>query len=212
MPWPFRTSVCRCLIIAGTLLAALIGIAALGSSIGIPALPEPLAELDQRLPGIFKIHMMTSGLALILLPWILVLRHRATPHRLLGRLGGGLLLIGTAASIPSALYSDAVPLARLGFFTQGVLCLLFLAGAVRAIRARNIQRHAELMLRVSALVLGAVVLRLFMALSMQCGLTFDPAYAVAAWLSWVLPLGTVWLWPTYENWRSNRFVSMLRQA
>jgi hypothetical protein len=208
----FKTNVSRWGAFAGTVLAASIGIAALGSSIGIPALPEPLAELDRRLPGIFQIHMMTSGLALILLPWILVLRHRRTTHRFLGRIGSGLLLIGTAASVPSALYSDAVPLARLGFLTQGVLCLLFLVGAELAIRARNIQRHAQLMLWVSALVFGAVVLRLLMALAMQFGLIFDAAYGVVAWLSWALPLATVLLWPTYKNWRANRFAPTLHQA
>ena len=116
------------------------------------------------------------------------------------------------AQYPSALYSDAVPLARLGFLTQGVLCLFFLVGAVRAIRARNIQRHVELMLRVSALVFGAVVLRLLMALAMQLGLIFDPAYAVVAWLSWALPLAMVEVWPAYKNWHSNRFGPTLHQA
>ena len=209
---PFRTNVCRGLAIAGIVLAASIGLAALGSSIGIPALPGPLAELEQRLPAIFKIHMIASGLGLILLPWILVLRHRRAPHRMLGRVGAGLLLIGAAASVPSVLYSEAVPLARVSFLTQGILCLIFLVGAVRAIRARNIQRHAQLMLRVSALVFGAVMLRILMALAMQFGLPFEPTYAAVAWLSWALPLAMVSLWPSYKSWSSKRFIPALHQA
>jgi uncharacterized membrane protein len=175
-------------------LAALVAIAALGSGIGVPRLPEPLAILDQRLPGIFRLHMLASGLGLMLLPWIVLLRHRRSPHRLLGRVGAVLLLIGAAASLPTALQSAAVPLARAGFFAQGVLCLGFLIQAVRAIRAGDVQRHAQLMVRASALVFGAVLLRVMMAIAASLGLAFDASYAVLAWGSWGLPLMAVALW------------------
>jgi uncharacterized membrane protein len=175
-------------------LAAAVGIAALGSAVGLPALPEPLAELDLRLPGVFKLHMMASGLGLILLPWILLLRHRPSLHRVLGRLGAGLLFAGAATSLPSALLSEAVPAARLGFLTQGALCLVFLIGGVRAIRRRDFQRHAQLMVRMGAVVFGAVVLRALMAVAMTLGWPFDPTYAALAWLSWGLPLAMIMLW------------------
>src|SRR5262249_9539452 len=159
------------------------------------ALPEQLAVLDQHLPGVFRLHMMASGLALLLLPLILLLRHRRSFHRLLGRVGAILLLVGAATSLPAALLSEAVPLARAGFFAQGTLCLVFVIGAVRAIRVRNVQHHAELMLRVSALVFGAVVLRIMMAAAMSLQLPFNPTYAAMAWLSWALPLVGVLLRP-----------------
>ena len=195
----FRTGSQRGLAIAGIVLAGPPGIAALGSAIGLPSLPEPLAELEQRLPGIFTMHMMASGLGLILLPWILLVRHRPSLHRVLGRIGAGLLLVGAATSLPSALQSEAVPVARLGFLTQGVLCLVFLVGGISAIRARNPQRHAQLMLRVSALVSGAIVLRILMAVAMSLGWPFNPTYAALAWLSWSLPLAIVWLWPMFRS-------------
>ncbi|MFO1161486.1 MAG: DUF2306 domain-containing protein [Reyranellaceae bacterium] len=179
---------------AGIGLAAVIGIAALGSAIGLPALPEPLALLDERLPGIFGAHMLASGLGLILLPWILLVRHRPSLHRVLGRIAAGLLLVGAATSLPSALQSEAVPLARLGFFTQGTLCLVFLIEGVRAIRAQNARRHGQLMVRVAALVSGAIVLRVLLAAAMSLGWSFDAAYAALAWLSWALPLAMVGLW------------------
>lgn len=191
-----RTSSERGLAVAGVVLAAVVGVAALGSAVGLPPLPEPLAELEQRLPGIFTIHMMTSGLGLILLPWILLVRHRPSLHRGLGRLGGGLLLVGAAASLPSALLSEAGLAARLGFFTQGVLCLVFLVGGVRAIRRRNRQRHVQMMVRMSALVSGAIVLRALLAVAMSLGWPFDATYAVLAWLSWCVPLALVMLWST----------------
>lgn len=175
-------------------LAALVAIAALGSGIGVPKLPEPLAILDQRLPGIFRLHMMAAGLGLLLLPWIVLLRHRRSPHRLLGRVGAVLLLTGAAAALPAALQSAAVPLARAGFFAQGVLCLGFLIQAVRAIRAGDVQRHAQLMAGASALVFGAVLLRVMMAIAASLGLPFDASYAALAWGSWGLPLIGVALW------------------
>jgi uncharacterized membrane protein len=189
----------------GSALAAVVAIAALASAIGMPPLPEPLAVLDERMPGIFRLHMVASGLALLFLPWILLLRHRRSAHRLLGRLGAVLLLVGAATSLPVALRSEALPLARAGFVAQGVLCLVFLLEAIKAARARNIQLHAQLMLRVSALVFGAVILRIMMAVAMSFGLSFDPTYALVAWLSWALPLIFVSLRPGRHDLRRNLF-------
>src|SRR5437773_8733585 len=134
----------------GSALATLVAIAALASAMDMPPLPEPLAVLNERLPGLFRLHMVASGLTLLLLPWILLLRHRRLPHRLLGRVGAVLLLVGAATALPVALRSEALPLARAGFFIQGILCLVFLIEGVKAIRVRDIERHAQLMLRVGA--------------------------------------------------------------
>ena len=199
--------------IVGAGFAAAVGIAALGSAIGTPALPQPLADLDQRLPSIFKIHMVASGLALFILPWVLFLRHQRSLHRVLGRICAGLLFIGAAASVPSALQSAAMPLARVGFFTQGLLCLTFVVGAVRAVRSRNIEQHARLMLGVSALVFGAVILRIMMALAMWLGSPFDLTYAALAWLSWLIPLLMVSLWPRLNGLRSPGLIwALIRRA
>lgn len=196
MPRQDRTGLGRGLAWAGVVLTAVVGVAALGSASGVPALPEPLAELDRRLPVVFKVHMAAAGLGLILLPWILLLRNRPSVHRMLGRIGASLLFLGAATALPSALQSEAVPLARLGFFTQGVLCLVFLVGGVRAIRRRDARRHAQLMARLSAVVFGVIALRALMAVAASLGLPFDPTYAALAWLSWSLPLAMVVLWPT----------------
>jgi uncharacterized membrane protein len=191
----FATGPDRGLAVVGIVLAASVGIAALGSAIGWPSLPGPLAELDQRLPGIFRMHMMASGLGLIVLPSILLLRRRPSVHRVLGRIGAGLLFVGTATALPSALLSESTPVARLGFFVQGVLCLVFLVGGVKAIRAREVRRHAQMMARLSALVFGVIVLRVALAMAASLGWPFEPTYAALAWLSWAVPLAIVVLWP-----------------
>jgi uncharacterized membrane protein len=176
-----------------------VAIAALGSAVGMPQLPEPLALLDRRLPGIFRLHMLASALALILLPWIILLRSKPRIHRALGRLGAFLLLVGAAASLPAAILSEAVLLARLGFLAQGLLCLALLAAAVRAIRLGNKRLHARLMLQMSATIFGAILLRVMMALATLAGLPFDSAYGVVAWLSWLLPFAIVSAWPRLRN-------------
>jgi uncharacterized membrane protein len=109
--------------------------------------------------------MLASALALILLPWIILLRSRPRMHRALGRLGAVLLFVGAAASLPAAIQSDAVPLARLGFLAQGLLCLALLAAAIRAIRVGNTSLHARLMLQMGATIFGAVLLRVMLALA-----------------------------------------------
>jgi uncharacterized membrane protein len=186
------------------IVAFVVAVAALGSAIGIPELPEPLAQLEQRLPVVFRVHMVSSGLGLLLLPWTIALRSRPAIHRLFGRCCAVLVFVGALTSLPTALQSGALPLARIGFLTQGMLCLAFLAAAVRAIRMGDIAQHARLMLQMSAMIFGAVILRIMMALATRCGLPFDTAYVAIAWLSWLLPLGTVSAWPrlrSVETWR-----------
>jgi uncharacterized membrane protein len=144
---PPPTRIDQYLTLLASAVAFAVAVAALGSAVGVPELPEPLAVLDRRLPGVFRLHMVASGLGLLLLPWIIAVRSRPTLHRRLGRIGVVLLLVGAVAALPAGLQSEAVLLARLGFLTQGVLCVAFLAGAVRAIRSRNIARHARFMLQ-----------------------------------------------------------------
>jgi len=180
---------------AGLVLAAtLTGLAALGSAVGTPPLPPPLALLDQRLPGVFRLHMLATGLAMILLPCAILLRHKPRLHRPVGRAAAGCLLVGAAAALPSAFASEAVPAAKLGFLAQGGLCLALLILALVAIRRGERGRHAQLMQQTAATAFGAVVLRLLLVPAVLLELPFDVAYAVIAWVSWMLPLAAVHVW------------------
>jgi uncharacterized membrane protein len=194
-----RTYLNHCSIPLFIIVAFVVAVAALGSAIGIPELPEPLAELEQRLPVVFRVHMLSSGLALLLLPWTIALRSHPPIHRVFGGLCAVLVFVGAFTSLPTALQSGAPTLARIGFSIQGMLCLAFLAAAVRAIRMGDIEQHARFMLQMSAIIFGAVILRIMMALATRCGLPFDTAYAAIAWLSWLLPLTTVSAWPRLRS-------------
>lgn len=168
--------------------------AALGSALGLLRLPHALALLEVRLPGIFRFHMAASGLGLILLPWAMLLRHNGTAHRAIGRAAAVLLIVGIAASLPCALMSAALPAARAGFMTQGLLSLGLLVRAVTAISRGQRLRHRRAMMRAAALLSGVVLLRLMVSVAADWPAAFDVAYAVIAWISWLVPVAVVELW------------------
>jgi hypothetical protein len=179
----------------GLVLAAILtGLAALGSALGAPPLPPPLALLDQRLPGIFRLHMLAAGLALILLPGAILLRHKPRLHRPVGRAAAACLFVGAAAALPSAIASEAAWVAKLGFLAQGGLCLTLLILALVAIRRGERTRHAQLMQQAAATAFGAVVLRILLVLAVRLEPPFDVACAVIAWVSWAVPLAAVHVW------------------
>jgi hypothetical protein len=185
-----------CLIVGVLALATATGLAAVASAGGILKLPYALALLDHRLPGVFRLHMAASGLGLILLPWALLLRGANVAHRLVGRAAACFLIVGIAASLPSAFMSAALPLARLGFLVQGVLCLSSLVRALNAVVSGDVARHMRFMLRVSALLFGVILLRLMTSLANEWQAAFDISYTIIAWTSWSAPLAIVefFLW------------------
>ena len=183
-----------CLVAGATFTATLTGLAALGSAFGVLRLPYALVLLDERMPGIFRLHMVASGLGLIVLPWALLLRHSHAAHRAVGRAAAALLMVGLAASLPCALLSEALPVARAGFAAQGLLGLALLTQAVNAISRGRMVPHKRAMLRAASLLSGVVVLRLMVWAAAAWPANFDMAYAVIAWLSWVIPLTTAELW------------------
>lgn len=170
-----------------TLVAFGIGLTALASAAGLLALPSPLANLDASLPLVFRIHMATGGAGFLLAPLVLSLRRRPRWHRPLGRIAAALLLTSAAAGLPAALLSEATPAARLGFLVQGALCAGCLVMAWRAIRAQEVARHARWMVLALALLSGVIWLRLLLGAAVVLQLPFDAAYAVAAWVAWLVP-------------------------
>ncbi len=66
------------------LLAVPTGIVAVTQGLGAIPLPFNLHLVDQRLPGIFKLHMLASGAALLLIPAVIALRRNSAWHRPLG--------------------------------------------------------------------------------------------------------------------------------
>jgi uncharacterized membrane protein YozB (DUF420 family) len=184
----FHDALILCLIGGISLFATIVGAAALGEAAGFPSLAEPLATLRQRLPVIFPLHMIAGGLGIILLPWVILLRHQKRVHRFLGRATLAFLLAAGLSALPAALASVAAPFARAGFFTQGILMIYFLATGFKAIRRKDRAGHRRRMVCAAAVASGAIVLRLMLYCTGSLELEPEAAYTAIAWTSWIIPV------------------------
>lgn len=173
-------------------VAAAVAATALAEAIGLVELPEALDLLDRRLPGLFRIHMASSALALALIPLAIATSGALRFHRPLARAAALTVLIGGATALPAALLSAAPLAARLGFFAQAIVWLGFLAAGVRAIRRRDRAGHRRSMLMLAAVAAGAALLRFMLALIAMTGADFELGYGLAAWLAWLAPAAAVW--------------------
>jgi hypothetical protein len=171
------------------------GLVAVGEGSGHLLLPYNLFVVDQRLPGVFKLHMLASGSALLLVPLVIWVRRDRAWHRPLGRLTAIMVVAGALTSLPVAMASSSVAMARAGFFAQGVVWFALIAAGVVAIRRRKVQDHARLMLAMAAVASGAIWVRLATAAVTSWHLPFDPIYACVAWAGWMVPLALVTLFP-----------------
>jgi hypothetical protein len=176
-------------------LALPTGLVAVGEGAGRLALPFNLYVVDQRLPGVFKLHMLASGLALALIPLVVWVRRDRAWHRPLGRIAAVSVLIGALTSLPVALASESVAMARAGFLAQGIVWLALIGAGYHAIRQQRIQDHARLMLAMAAVASGAIWVRLTTAVATNWHLPFDPIYGCVAWAGWLVPLAIVMLYP-----------------
>jgi hypothetical protein len=177
---------------AGIMLSFAVGVVALGSGSGLIALPFEMWLVDQRLPVVFRIHMLASAIVLLLLPVVLGLRFSPLHHRRIGWTLGAFVVAGGLTSLPVAIFSYSWWPARLGFFVQGLVWLGLFYAAVASIRAGDRSRHAHLMLGMAAVTTGAVWFRALTGSALLFALPFEPVYAASAWIAWVVPLALVW--------------------
>jgi hypothetical protein len=177
------------------LLAVPTGLVAVFEGAALMPLPFNLHLVDVELPGIFRLHMLASGAALLLIPLTIAVRRDRSWHKPLGRLTAAMVVLGGLTSLPVAFYSHSVAMARAGFFAQGIVWLTLIALGVAAIRRRQFADHARLMLAMAAVASGALWVRLTTAVVTLGGLPFDQVYGCVAWLGWIVPLAVVTLLP-----------------
>lgn len=150
-----------------------------------------MALVDQRLPVIFRVHMLASAMVLILLPFAFALRFRPELHRKMGWTLGAFVVAGGLTALPVAIFSYSSLVARAGFFVQGIVWLALFGSAISAIRRGDRARHAALMLAMAAVTTGAVWFRLLTGSAILLDLPFEPVYAASAWIAWLAPLALV---------------------
>jgi len=176
------------LALIASLLVIPVALVAIALGLGLLQLPYELVMVLQRRPIAFPLHMIASGLALILIPIAAWARRRRDLHRAVGGAVAICVAIGGTSALLVALASEATAVARAGFFVQGLVWLALLAAAVIAIRRGNVAPHARLMIAMAAVASGAIWLRLVIYGAVSAGLPFDPIYAAAAWACWLVPL------------------------
>jgi len=177
------------------LLAIPTGVIAVAEGAALLPLPFNLFLVDQRLPGIFKLHMLASGAAMLLIPLVIAVRRDRVWHKPLGRITAVAVVLGALTSLPVAMVSHSVGAARAGFFAQGIMWLALIALGVIAVRERNFAEHARLMLAMAAVASGALWVRLTTAVATSYDLPFDAVYGCVAWAGWIVPLALVTLFP-----------------
>jgi hypothetical protein len=176
------------LALIASLLVVPVALVAIALGLGLLQLPYELTVVLQRRPIAFPLHMVASGLALILIPIAAWARRRRGLHRPLGRAAAICVAAGGLSALLVALVSEATVMARAGFFVQGVVWLALLVGAFASIRTGNVSRHARLMIAMAAVASGAIWLRLVLAAVVALEGPFDVAYGIAAWACWLIPL------------------------
>lgn len=151
--------------------------------------PEALLVKVELLPLIFPVHMVTGGLALLLVPLTFLLRGTRY-HKWAGRFTVADVLVAGITAIPVALTAPVAPLAAAGFATQGVVWLALISKGVWHIRRREIQKHRNTMLMMAAVTSGAMFFRIYLALWAIYGSPawFEAFYACDSWIAWVFPL------------------------
>ena len=168
---------------------------ALLTPLALDDFPEELAIKVELLPLLFPLHMVSGGLALLLVPLTFVLRRKPRWHRLVGRITAIDVVIAGTTAFPVALVAPVTRVSALGFSTQAAVWLTLLALGIRNIRRGQVAKHRACMLLMAATTSGALVFRIalaswaIMASALGSARHYEAFYAADAWLAWSLPLG-----------------------
>ena len=151
------------------------------------------------------LHAFAAIVAVALGPWQFfpaVRRHWPRVHRWSGRIYLVVgVLCGGGAGLVLSLTAHGGVLARSGFLAVALLWLVTGWMAYVSIRAGDVRRHRDWMYRNFALTFGAVTLRLYLGVAAAAGFSFDSAYPVIAWLSWLPNILLVDAWMCWQQRR-----------
>jgi uncharacterized membrane protein len=160
--------------------------------------PQMRADFAAHTQAVY-VHAFAASAALLIGPLQFSSRlrqRRPRLHRWLGRiyLGAG-ALVGGLSGLYLAQFAFGGTAARVGF---GVLAVLWLYTGLRAyvaVRRGKVTEHRRWMIRNFALTFAAVMLRVYVPLSVAAGAGFAEVYPVIAWVCWVPNLlFAEWMW------------------
>jgi Predicted membrane protein (DUF2306) len=152
--------------------------------------PEALYVKTELLPWTFAAHMIAGGLALLLVPAMILLSRRPRWHRRLGWVTVPVIALAGVTAFPVALVAPVTAVSAWGFAAQGAVWLALLGVGIWHIRGRRLAQHRAAMLLLAAVTSGAVFFRIFLALFALYGhpRDYQAFYAANAWVAWGLPL------------------------
>lgn len=172
-----------------------VAVRGISESVDNEGFPEALAVKLELLPVIFPVHMVTGGLALLLVPLVLWLRGTKW-HRLAGRIAAVNIFIAGVTAIPVAVVMPVTTASAAGFVAQGAAWLVLLGLGIWSIRTGRVASHRACMLMMAAVTSGALFFRVYLGLWKLLGVPehFETFYAIDAWIAWGLPLVGMALW------------------
>jgi uncharacterized membrane protein len=188
--WPWAILALGCVAVGGyAMFLTGTGFVYVPSNVKGNAFPGPLG---------LELHIAASGVAILLGPWQFVRKLRArrpAVHRWMGRTYVLACTVGGAAGGSIALFSQAGPIAGVGFLCLAIVWVFAtLMGWAAALRGDYIT-HQRWMIRSFALTLAAVTLRIYLPLGIMLNHgDFYTPYRAIAWLCWVPNLVVAELW------------------
>ena len=161
---------------------------AFGFQLGVGGDPDFYRRFAE-IPVYAAMHVVGAGIALLIGGFQFAgrIRKRAINlHRWSGRIYLICVLIGGIGGFVLAGQATGGPVACIGFGMLSVIWLFSGWQAFAAVRAGDIANHRLWMARNFSLTFAAVTLRIYLGLLQgPMELTFEEAYPVVAWLSWV---------------------------
>jgi len=156
-------------------------------------------------PITFYAHIIFGAIALLIGPFqfmLFIRRKSLTIHRTIGKI----YIVSSLASGVAAFYIGFFALggwvAKIGFISGAMLWMFATANSYLTIRAGNIDLHKDWTHRSYAITFAAVTLRIGMGILVGgLGFTFEKAYPIIAWTSWVPNLIIMEL---FLKWMQNR--------
>ena len=178
-----------------------VALTALGEAFVNDQFPEPLAIKLERWPILFPVHMLSGGLALLLIPLAILLRDRPEVHRVVGRIAAIDIMIAGLTAFPVAWIAPVSAWSGAGFIAQAVVWMSLLALGIWHIRHRRRARPRAYMLLAAATAVGAILFRVFLALWAVLGTPrhFVLFYSIDAWVAWLGPLTAMAWWLRRER-------------
>jgi len=133
-------------------------------------------------------HIILGGIAL-LIGWTQfsasLRKKRMNLHRTIGKIYIFSVLISGVCGVYIAQFATGGISNVIGFSFSGIVWLTTTFSAYQAIRKGNIEKHQNYMLYSYAVCFSAVTLRFWLPLLSTALGSFESAYLVVAWLSWV---------------------------